>query len=128
MPKVHPDDIDWSQFQHGVHCCECCQDITEEECNCDDYCEGRFIGEVCAYASTCDWCHELTMHENMEMDLRTQLGYCEECQKLPQVAAMIETGIKACPDGEPLLIEFDSVGNNIWTLIFPVEPSFDINK
>jgi hypothetical protein len=33
------------------------------------------------YASTCDGCAELTMHEEMWMDPKTQLGYCEKCVK-----------------------------------------------
>jgi hypothetical protein len=33
------------------------------------------------YASTCDWCGELTSHEEMEMDPITQLGYCPNCIK-----------------------------------------------
>src|SRR5690349_16948001 len=54
--------------------------------NCDkcDTIDGRFMEAVNEYASTCDWCSELTMHESMVMDSETQLGYCEECvPKLP---------------------------------------------
>ncbi len=39
--------------------------------------DGRFIQEVSEYASTCDGCSELTMHDKMEIDEETQLGYCE---------------------------------------------------
>jgi uncharacterized Zn finger protein len=31
------------------------------------------------YASTCDGCSELTSHELMTMDKKTQLGYCQDC-------------------------------------------------
>ena len=74
-----------------------------DECDCDDVCEGRYIPAVCEYASTCDGCCELTHHENLTMDLRTQLGYCEECMQDPKIAAMIEASNKACPDGVPLI-------------------------
>ena len=40
---------------------------------------GRNIEVVNEYASTCDGCQELTSHELMEMDEKTQLGFCEEC-------------------------------------------------
>jgi len=46
---------------------------------CDDCVDGRFIGAVCEYASTCDGCGELTSHDLMTMDEKTQLGYCEKC-------------------------------------------------
>ncbi|MFZ2225814.1 MAG: hypothetical protein WA064_00120 [Candidatus Moraniibacteriota bacterium] len=47
---------------------------------CDDCVEGRDIGVVCEYASTCDGCGELFSHEELEMDPETYLGYCEECR------------------------------------------------
>jgi formylmethanofuran dehydrogenase subunit E len=43
--------------------------------------DGRWIEAVSEYASTCDGCGELTMHENLEMNEVTQLGYCNECIK-----------------------------------------------
>jgi len=46
---------------------------------CDDCIDGRYIGAVCEYASTCDECGELTSHVEMTMDEITQLGYCEDC-------------------------------------------------
>lgn len=48
---------------------------------CDDCVDGRFIGDVSEYASTCDGCGELTSHNSMIMDEETQLGYCERCAK-----------------------------------------------
>jgi len=51
----------------------------KDEDDCDDCVDGRYIEAVCEYASTCDGCGELTMHEAMEMDEKTQLGYCEIC-------------------------------------------------
>ena len=42
---------------------------------------GRNMEVVNCYASTCDGCAELTMHELMEMDNKTQLGFCETCVK-----------------------------------------------
>ena len=48
---------------------------------CEDCCDGRFMGAVCEYASTCDGCGELTLHEGMIMRKETQLGYCETCAK-----------------------------------------------
>jgi hypothetical protein len=45
---------------------------------------GRFMEVVNEYASTCDWCADLTMHDQMRMDPVTQLGYCKKCvPKLP---------------------------------------------
>ena len=50
-----------------------------EECY-DDACIcGRYMEVVNEYASTCDGCQELTMHEMMTMDRETQLGYCGDC-------------------------------------------------
>jgi hypothetical protein len=63
----------------------CSHDTRCERCepsgNCDscDTIDGRFIGAVSDYASTCDGCGELTMHEALAMDPETQLGYCEKC-------------------------------------------------
>lgn len=55
---------------------------------CDDCVDGRFIGAVSEYASTCDGCGELTAHELMTMDEKTQLGYCEKCApKMNLIAA-----------------------------------------
>jgi len=59
---------------------------------CDDCVDGRYIGAVSEYASTCDGCGELTSHEEMTMDEETQLGYCEKCSKnmglsIPQTAS-----------------------------------------
>lgn len=47
--------------------------------DCGDCYEGRYIPETCEYASTCDGCGELEMHEALSMDPRTQLGYCKKC-------------------------------------------------
>ena len=87
-------------------CGGCGQDTSEQECDCEDWCEGRLIECVCEYASTCDGCGELTSHEDMVMDLRTQLGYCENCMKDPRIAAMIKASNEACPDGIPLVPVF----------------------
>jgi hypothetical protein len=49
---------------------------------CDNCVDGRDIELVSEYASTCDGdCNELTSHEEMIMDEKTQLGYCEKCAK-----------------------------------------------
>ncbi|MFA6447718.1 MAG: hypothetical protein WCW31_05745 [Patescibacteria group bacterium] len=48
---------------------------------CDDCIDGRFIDAVSEYASTCDGCGELTHHDLMVMDPKTQLGYCKPCAK-----------------------------------------------
>ena len=50
-----------------------------EECYDDKCILGRYMEVVNNYASTCDGCQELTMHEDMMMDEETQLGYCEDC-------------------------------------------------
>ena len=50
-----------------------------EECYDDECICGRWMEAVNEYASTCDGCAELTMHENMTMDMKTQLGYCDNC-------------------------------------------------
>lgn len=86
------------------YCPDCGSEIEDGECQCDDVCEGRWIPEVCNYASTCDWCGELTHHDLQTMDLRTQLGYCPLCVTIPEVAARIKAGERACPDGQPLPI------------------------
>ena len=46
--------------------------------DCDTCIDGRDIEVVAEYASTCDGCCELTLHEAMYMDEQTQLGYCEK--------------------------------------------------
>lgn len=51
------------------------------EDECDDCVDGRFIGAVSEYASTCDNCGEFTHHSSMVADEKTQLGYCEDCAK-----------------------------------------------
>ena len=51
----------------------------QEEC--DDCINGRFIGAVCEYASTCDGCGELTHHELLTMDKKTEMGYCPVCRR-----------------------------------------------
>lgn len=106
-----------------VICPECRLEMSPEDLDhdCENTCDGRYIPAVSDYASTCDWCYQLTMHKDMVMDLRTQLGYCEECQKIPQVAAMIEAGRRACPDGNPLPICFDKNGESIWVSVWPVQ-------
>ncbi len=48
---------------------------------CDDCVDGRLIELVSEYASTCDGCGELTHHDHLEMNEKTQLGYCEKCEK-----------------------------------------------
>ena len=59
-----------------------------EECEPNGNCErcesidGRWIEVVCEYASTCDGCGELTMHELMKMDMDTELGYCDLCVRV----------------------------------------------
>ncbi|HEY4520615.1 MAG TPA: hypothetical protein VJJ72_02325 [Candidatus Paceibacterota bacterium] len=54
-------------------------------CDFCDTVDGRSMEAVNEYASTCDWCGELTMHESMRMDPKTQLGYCPDCiPKLPK--------------------------------------------
>lgn len=66
-----------------THCKNCKSNGDCDSCHTID---GRWISEVCEYASTCDGpCMELTMHERMHMDPETQLGYCDEClEKLPR--------------------------------------------
>lgn len=53
----------------------------EKNGNCD-HCgtiDGRWMEAVNEYASTCDGCSKLAMHDGMVMDVKTQLGYCEKC-------------------------------------------------
>lgn len=55
------------------------------DCDSCNTIDGRNIEAVSEYASTCDWCSELTHHDLMEMDPKTQLGYCGGClHKLPK--------------------------------------------
>lgn len=57
--------------------CEMC----ESSGNCDscDTIDGRWMEAVNEYASTCDFCCQLTSHDDMEMDPLTQAGYCPDC-------------------------------------------------
>lgn len=78
----------FEEAQLGEECtydtrCESCKPNGDcDRCNTID---GRNIEAVSEYASTCDWCGELTHHDLMEMDPGTQLGYCKEClPKLPK--------------------------------------------
>jgi len=50
-------------------------------CDADDEVDGKWIGAVCEYASTCDYCSELAMHDTMLMHVETQLGLCDRCQQ-----------------------------------------------
>lgn len=71
----------------NIDTCEFCNFPLSEHIDnveCPDYesvC-GRWIEAVNEYASTCDGCSELTMHKEMTMDKKTQLGYCKKCQKI----------------------------------------------
>lgn len=66
-----------------IYCIYCHFPISEhpgeQACSDDEEILGRYMEVVNEYASTCDGCGELTMHEEMEMDEETQLGYCNEC-------------------------------------------------
>lgn len=70
---------------------ECTSDTRCLTCKINGDCDscntiyGRNIEAVSDYASTCDWCGDLTHHDLMEMDPETQLGYCRGClPKLPR--------------------------------------------
>lgn len=63
----------------GQHCEVCNPNGDCERCGTID---GRSMEVVNEYASTCDGCGELAMHEAMEMDPKTQFGYCEDCVRL----------------------------------------------
>ena len=67
---------------YATHCADCRPD---GDCDSCDTIDGRWITAVSDYASTCDWCYELTHHNLMEMDPQTQFGYCEDCfeNKIP---------------------------------------------
>lgn len=57
-----------------------CKDCRENgDCDTCDTFDGRWIEAVSDYASSCDYCGELTSHEQLHMDPVTQLGYCDEC-------------------------------------------------
>ncbi len=59
-----------------THCID-----AEPNGNCDqcDTIDGRWIGAVAEYASTCDCCGELHMNDSQTFDPETNIGYCEEC-------------------------------------------------
>lgn len=61
------------EYENPDNYCDTCECVL---CN-----RGRSLEEVNEYASTCDNCGELTHHQEMEMDNKTQLGYCEKCTK-----------------------------------------------
>lgn len=75
-------------FYADTHCSMCEPDGTCDRCN---TVEGRDIELVSEYASTCDWCADLTHHDNLTMDLVTQLGYCPKC--LPKLPAHITVNL-----------------------------------
>lgn len=57
-----------------------CKDA-ETNGNCDicETVDGRYVEAVNEYASTCDVCGNLAMHEAMTMNKENQLGTCEKC-------------------------------------------------
>lgn len=55
--------------------------MNNEECSDDEEICERYMERVNEYASTCDGCAELTMHEMMTMGAKTQLGYCDDCME-----------------------------------------------
>ena len=61
--------------------CECplSEHIDGQECVDEKEICGRNMEVVNEYASTCDGCAELEMHEFLTMDSETQLGYCPNC-------------------------------------------------
>lgn len=60
--------------------CKGCDWFDGVEC---DFCiDGRDMEVVNEYASSCDGCGELTMHENQTMNDDDQLGYCDECLEI----------------------------------------------
>ena len=64
--------------------------------NCDncDTIDGRWMGAVCEYASTCDGgCMELTHRYHLTMDPYTQLGYCDDC--IPKQKADLRKRLEA---------------------------------
>lgn len=90
--------IEVSEWFKQAQLCEirgCCGDYRCPDCKPDGDCDpcrtidGRWICAVSDYASTCDGCGELTMHEEMEMDEETQLGYCQQCQKEPALSSLV---------------------------------------
>ena len=89
--RVFPADAsDWFRRTPLVPGSRCSYNSRCEECRSNGDCDpcltidGRSVSAVCEYASTCDRCGNLTMHEAMRMDRLTQLGYCARCvPKLP---------------------------------------------
>ena len=58
--------------------CEYCE--PNGDCDICGTMDGRDMECVNEYASTCDGpCAELTHHDYLTMDTKTQLGYCEDC-------------------------------------------------
>ena len=72
-----------------THCGSCHRNGDCESCGTID---GRFMEEVNTYASTCDLCADLTLHEEMAMDPNTQLGYCKKC--IPKLSLEIRERIE----------------------------------
>lgn len=71
--------LDRSRFP-GCSAYECCEDCDPNgSCDQCDTVDGRWIEAVCEYASTCDYCGELTAHVQMSMNPETQQGFCDEC-------------------------------------------------
>lgn len=69
----------------STHCPVCEPSGVCEAC---DTIDGRVTDVVNEYASTCDGCAELKLHEEMSMDSITQLGYCGEC--VPKLSEEIQ--------------------------------------
>ena len=61
---------------HKNHCDRC---EPSGVCDICDTVDGRWISAVSDYASTCDYCGELSSHSLMTMHEPTQLGLCDLC-------------------------------------------------
>ncbi len=62
---------------YDTHCKEC---FPSGDCDICGTIDGRVTSVVNDYASTCDGlCAELTHHDHLAMDKKTQLGYCDDC-------------------------------------------------
>lgn len=86
-------------FKEATLSDECTSDTrcpdAEKNGNCDQCgtIDGRYMEAVNEYASTCDGdCQDLTHHNHLYMDPKTQQGYCEKC--LPKMPKDIQERVR----------------------------------
>jgi hypothetical protein len=86
VPQINNAIVMWSMRSYGSKytgkpfklCPWCGKVLEDDEIDIDDDMDWEVVNE---YAMTCDGCIELTMREDLTMDMKTQLSYCDECME-----------------------------------------------